>query len=129
MWSAFVEVKTGSNVLQADQINAYWDFARQYGVNHVLTISNEIGPQEGIHPTQGLKVRADPKVGVSHLSWSAIVSSAIRIKRHRGIADSEQAWLLDELIRYLQHPASGALDFADMGQAWVGIRDGAGRRR
>jgi hypothetical protein len=59
------------------------------------------------------------------LSWSAIVSSAIRIKRHKGISDTEQAWLLDELIRYLQHPASGALDFADMGNHWVGIREAA----
>lgn len=124
-WSAFVEVKTGANVLEADQINAYWELAREYNFDHVLTISNEIAPKEGLHPTQGLKVRANARVGVSHLSWSAIVSSAVRIKRHKGIVDSEQAWLLDELIRYLQHPASGALDFADMGQAWVGVRDAA----
>jgi hypothetical protein len=124
-WSAFVEVKTGPNTLQADQINSYWDLARDYGVDHVLTISNEIAPREGLHPTEGLKVRANSKVGVFHLSWSAIVSSAIRIKRHKGVSDPEQAWLLDELIRYLQHSASGALDFADMGTQWVGVRDAA----
>jgi hypothetical protein len=39
------------------------------------------------------------------------------------VSDTEQAWLLDELIRYLQHSASGALDFADMGSHWVGVRD------
>jgi hypothetical protein len=124
-WSAFVEVKTGVNVLQADQINAYWQLAKDYGVDHVLTISNEIAAQQGTHPTDGLKARANAKVGVSHLSWSAIVSSATRIKRHKGVSDPEQAWLLDELIRYLQHPASGALDFADMGNQWVGVRDAA----
>lgn len=124
-WSAFVEVKTGPNELQADQINAYWDLAREYDVDHVLTISNELASKEGVHPTDGLRVRSNAKVTVSHLSWSAIVSTALRIKRHKGIADTEQAWLLDELIRYLQHPASGALDFADMGQHWVGVRDAA----
>ncbi|MEX1133686.1 MAG: hypothetical protein WED83_02445, partial [Acidimicrobiia bacterium] len=124
-WSAFVEVKTGVNLLEADQINSYWQLAKDYGVDHVLTISNEIAAQEGVHPTEGLKARANAKVGVSHLSWSAIVSSAIRIKRHKGVSDPEQAWLLEELIRYLQHPASGALDFADMGNNWVGIRDAA----
>ena len=123
MWSAFVEVKTGPNELKADQINAYWELAREYDVDHVLTISNEIASKEGIHPTDGLKARSNAKVTVSHLSWSAIVSAALRIKRHKGIADTEQAWLLDELIRYLQHRASGALDFADMGQHWVGVRD------
>jgi hypothetical protein len=124
-WSAFVEVKTGTNTLTADQINAYWDLAREYDVKHVLTISNELAPQEGVHPTDGLKFTARSPVQVSHLSWSAVVSAAIRIKRHKGINDPEQAWLLDELIRYLQHPSSGALDFGDMGPSWVGVRDGA----
>jgi hypothetical protein len=122
-WSAFVEVKTGANELNAEQINAYWDLAKDYDVDHVLTISNQIASKDGMHPTAGLKVRANAKVSVSHLSWSAIVSAALRIKRHKGVSDTEQAWLLDELIRYLQHPASGALDFADMGQNWVGVRD------
>jgi hypothetical protein len=124
-WSAFVEVKTGTNTLAADQINAYWDLAREYDVDHILTISNELAPKEGVHPTEGLKVRANSRVSISHLSWSAIVSAAIRIKRHKGVSDPEQAWLLEELIRYLQHPASGALDFADMGPHWVGVRDAA----
>ncbi len=124
-WSSFVEVKTGANVLGADQINAYWDLAREYGVDHILTISNELAPIEGMHPTEGLKVKANSRVSVSHLSWSAIVSAALRIKRHKGVSDTEQAWLLDELIRYLQHPASGALDFGDMGPHWVAVRDAA----
>jgi hypothetical protein len=124
-WSAFVEVKTGANDLDADQINAYLDLAKEYSIDHLLTISNEIAMREGVHPTVGVKIRANSKVGVSHLSWSEIVSAALRIKRHRGVADTEQAWLLDELIRYLQHPSSGALDFSDMGQHWVGVREAA----
>ena len=125
VWRSFVEVKTGSNVLTADQINAYWELAREYEVDHILTISNELAPKDGIHPTEGLKVRANSRVGVSHLSWSAVISAAIRIKRHKGLTDPEQAWLLDELIRYLQHPKSGALDFDDMGPYWVTVRDAA----
>ena len=124
-WSSFVEVKTGSNALTADQINNYWDLARGAEVDHVLTISNEIAPKDGVHPTDGLKVRSNSKVQVSHLSWTAIVNAALRIKRHKGVSDPEQGWILDELIRYLQHPASGALDFSDMGQHWVSIREGA----
>lgn len=42
---------------------------------------------------------------------------------HRGVADPEQAWILAELIRYLEHPRSGALDFTDMGGAWVAVRE------
>ena len=124
-WSALVEVKTGANDLTADQINAYWDLAKKHRINHVLTISNEIAPKEGVHPTPGLKVQARSPVKVYHLSWTAIGSAALRIKRHKGVNDPEQAWLLDELIRYLDHKGSGALDFSDMGQHWVKVRDRA----
>jgi len=37
-WSALVEVKTSDNVLNADQVNLYWDLAREERLNHVLTI-------------------------------------------------------------------------------------------
>jgi len=44
-------------------------------------------------------------------------------KEFRGIADPDQAWILGELIRYLEHRKSGALEFEDMGAAWVDVRD------
>ena len=42
---------------------------------------------------------------------------------HRGLNDRMQAWVLGELIRYLEHPKSGAAGFDDMGSAWVPVRD------
>ena len=44
-------------------------------------------------------------------------------KEFRGVADPDQAWILGELIRYLEHRRSGALEFDDMGESWVGVRD------
>jgi len=124
-WSTLVEIKTGDHTLSADQVNQYWDVARENGIDHVLTISNEIAPNEDIHPTPGLKVRSNSKVGVTHLSWTAILTTAVRLKHHAGVSDPEQAWILGELIRYLEHPKSGALAFEDMGPEWVTIRDAA----
>ncbi len=49
----------------------------------------------------------------------------MRAKVHRGVEDPEQAWILGELIRYLEHPASGAMAFEDMGPNWVAVRDAA----
>ncbi len=46
-------------------------------------------------------------------------------KVHRGVDDPEQAWILGELIRYLEHPVSGVVSFDDMGSHWVDVRDGA----
>jgi hypothetical protein len=122
-FAALVEVKTGHAKLDADQINAYLDVARRERFDAVITISNEIAPSPGVHPTGGLAVRANSKVRVHHLSWTLIVSEATKEHVHRGVDDPEQAWVLSELIRYLTHPKSGVVDFADMGESWPQVRD------
>lgn len=124
-WTALVEVKTGTATLNADQINGYWDIAREHGFDAVITISNEIAASKDAHPTEGLKVRANSKVKVHHFSWTALLSTCEVIKDHHGVEDPDQAWILGELIRYLGHPNSGATAFDDMGAEWVTVRDAA----
>src|SRR5262249_1198613 len=48
---------------------------------------------------------------------------AVQQRVFRGVSDPDQAWILEELIRYLEHPKSGALDFGDMGASWVPVRE------
>lgn len=124
-WVALVEVKTGKDSLSADQINAYFEVASAERFDAVITISNEIAPAPGVHPTAGLKVRSNSRAKVHHFSWSMILAEAVQQKQHQGVEDPEQAWILGELIRYLEHDSSGALNFDDMGQSWVAVRDGA----
>jgi hypothetical protein len=124
-WTALVEIKTGDAKLEVEQLNTYWDLAREHGFDALVTISNEIAASPGSHPTEGLRVRSNSKVQVHHISWTALLSTAVMIKSHRGVSDPEQAWLVGELIRYLEHSASGAMAFDDMGPNWVGLRDGA----
>jgi len=124
-WTTLIEIKTGDARLDAEQVNTYWALARQEGFDAVITISNEIAAQPGAHPTEGLSVRSNSKVKVHHLSWTALLSTAVKLKVHKGVEDPEQAWLLGELIRYLEHPASGAMAFGDMGPHWIAVRDGA----
>ncbi|MGL4240312.1 MAG: hypothetical protein ACRCTI_04285 [Beijerinckiaceae bacterium] len=121
-WTALVEVKTGSNSLVAEQLENYLDVAREHGFDALLTISNEIPPAIGMHPTaiDGRKLR---KVALHHLSWTEVLTVAVMQREFRGVADPDQAWILGELIRYLEHPKSGALEFDDMGPNWVPVRD------
>ena len=123
VFEALVEVKTGLAKLDVDQINSYLDIARTEGYDCVITISNEIAPSPGVHPTSGLRIRANSKVSVHHLSWMLVMSEAVKEASHRGVEDPEQAWILGELIRYLSHPKSGALEFTDMGDNWTTVRD------
>ena len=44
---------------------------------------------------------------------------------NRSVSDPDQAWILAEFIRYLEHPRSGAVDFDDMGPSWVHVRERA----
>ncbi|WP_218917449.1 hypothetical protein [Luteipulveratus mongoliensis] len=121
-WIALVEVKTGSAELAAEQLENYLDIARENAFDAVVTISNEIPAIAGTHPTKvdGRKLR---RVTMHHLSWSEVLCAAVMQKEHRGVADPDQAWILGELIRYLEHPRSGALAFNDMGESWVKIRE------
>lgn len=122
-FQALVEVKTGQAKLESDQINAYVELARAQEYDCVVTISNEIAPSPGVHPTSGLRIRSNSRVSVHHLSWMLIMSEAVKEHALRGVEDPEQAWILSELIRYLSHPKSGALEFADMGDNWTTVRD------
>ncbi|NKB86604.1 MAG: hypothetical protein GKS06_00080 [Acidobacteria bacterium] len=124
VFTTLVEVKTGTNELGADQVNAYWQAAREARFDHVLTISNQI-TAAGTHPVRGLRVQKNSPVQVSHLSWTRILATALRLKNHTGVDDPEQAWILEELVRYLQHDASGVLPLSDMGTSWTSIRDAA----
>lgn len=122
VWTALVEVKTGTNELAAEQLENYLDIARDNGFDAVLTISNEIPAVAGQHPTRVDKRRLR-KVALHHLSWTQVLAEAVMQKEFRGVADPDQAWILGELIRYLEHPRSGALEFDDMGESWVAVRD------
>lgn len=121
-WTALVEVKTGQQQLATAQLEAYLDVAREQGFDALLTISNEIPPVAGQHPT-AVDKRKLRRVALHHLSWSQVLTEAVMQKEHRGVADPDQAWILGELIRYLEHPRSGALAFEDMGASWVATRE------
>ncbi|USQ78398.1 hypothetical protein NF556_12160 [Ornithinimicrobium faecis] len=120
-WVSLVEVKTGRNNLNGEQLENYLDVAKEQGFDALITISNEIPPAVGVHPTKVDK-RKLRKVAIHHWSWTFVLSTAVVQKEHRGVSDPEQAWILGELIRYLEHPRSGAMELEDMGSSWVPVR-------
>ena len=121
-WTALVEVKTGAANLERTQVENYLDVAREQDFDAVVTISNQIASAPGVHPLDVDK-RKLRKVALHHVSWAEVLTLAVQQRVHSGVADPDQAWILGELIRYLEHPRSGALDFADMGASWVTVRE------
>jgi hypothetical protein len=123
-WTCLVEVKTAGAELRGEQVQAYLEVARDKGYDGVLTISNEITDGCDTSPVL-LKGRKPKSTRLWHLSWWHILTEAIVQHRHHGISDPDQAWVLGELIAYLDSSASGAGGFDDMGPSWVAVRDGA----
>ncbi|HUS21987.1 MAG TPA: class F sortase [Aeromicrobium sp.] len=120
-WVALVAVKTGQDVLMPEQVEAYLDIARRNKFDALITISNQITTAE-TQPS-AVDMRKLRTVQMHHWSWAYLVSAAVQQKELRAASDPHQAWLLGELVRYLEHPNSGALTFDDMGGAWLTVRE------
>ncbi len=123
-WTALVEVKTGRHELIPAQIESYLDVARKHKFDALLTISNQVVAVPGVHPVHLPKAKTQT-AKLHHLSWSQIRTEALVEQANRSVTDPDQAWILAEFIRYLEHPRSGAIDFDDMGASWVHVRDRA----
>jgi hypothetical protein len=123
-WICLIEVKTGGAELRSEQVERYLELARVNSFDAVLTISNQItaSPSESPIAIDPKKLR---KVALRHLSWWRVMTEARVEHKHRGISDPDQAWILGELIAYLDHERAGAGGFEDMGDRWVPVRDGA----
>ncbi|MEX2448797.1 MAG: hypothetical protein WD404_08660 [Solirubrobacterales bacterium] len=123
-WGCLVEIKTGTAELDTEQVSRYLDLAREHGFDGLLTISNQIrsDPQDLPYEIRKSKLKG---LAVYHASWWRILTEAIVQHRFRGIDDPDQAWILGELIRYLDDEKSGASGFEGLGQDWVRVRESA----
>ncbi|MCH0571936.1 TerD family protein [Streptomyces sp. MUM 136J] len=124
LWTALVETKTNGNDLKPDQVQAYMDIAARRGYEAVITLSNEVALEGS--PLVDVKIdgRRKHKVALRHLSWAEVTYQAQTLIRHEGVADKAHAWLLRELLYYLQHDNSGCHGFQNMGASWVPVRNG-----
>ena len=117
IWSAIVESKVGTNGLSAEKLQAYVDLARSLNCDAVITISNQFCAIPTHHPVPLPKNRLG-RIGLFHFSWLSLVSRAVLLAEHKQVEDPEQAYILDELIRYLQHPKSGVSLMTEVGPGW-----------
>ncbi|MEV5434329.1 TerD family protein [Streptomyces sp. NPDC052701] len=124
LWTALVETKTNGNALRPDQVQAYMDIAARRGYEAVVTLSNDVALEGS--PLVDVKVdgRRRHKVALRHLSWAEVAHQAQMLIRHEGVGNAAHAWLLQELLHYLQHENSGCHGFQNMGSAWVPVRNG-----
>lgn len=119
-WTAIIESKIGTAELRQDQVEIYLDLAKEMGIDAVITISNQFATLPTHHPVSVSKQKTR-SVSLFHFSWLSIVSKAILLADSKELDDPEQAYILDELVRYLRHDASGVTLLTKMGSGWKDI--------
>jgi hypothetical protein len=128
IWSALVESKIGRADLQSDQIESYLTLAKQLDVDAVITLSNQFSPSPIHHPAK-ISATKTRSVDLFHFSWLSLKSSAAILVNEKGIADPYQAYLMSEIVRYLDSDSSGVERFSRMPQSWkdlcTAIQNGA----
>ncbi|AQQ69057.1 hypothetical protein Mag101_16535 [Microbulbifer agarilyticus] len=120
VWSALVESKVGKNELDSDQIEEYLDLAKENGVDAVITISNQFATLPTHHPVKINKQKLR-SIGLFHFSWLSLVSKALLLIEGKAVDDTEQAYILQELIRYLRNESSGIQSGMTMGAQWKDV--------
>ena len=127
-WGALVEIKVGAAQLEPDQIDAYLDLARELDFNAVLSISNQYVTSSTAYPID-VDRRKLRRVQLHHWSWISVLTQAVVQSEHRGVNDPDQAYILNELIRYLSDPRSGAVALESMGPSWAKVQTARGTAR
>ncbi|MCK4548344.1 MAG: hypothetical protein KAW17_12985 [Candidatus Eisenbacteria sp.] len=115
-----VEVKVGRANLDPEQIDKYHRLARQEGAGALITVSNQPALPDGRPPVSldGRRLRSIPVV---HFSWERLLSEAQLLSRKKEVSDSDQKWMLDEWIRYVDDPESRIVVPPDLGSQWTEI--------
>ncbi|CAM5521288.1 hypothetical protein SALBM135S_02128 [Streptomyces alboniger] len=124
LWTALVETKTNGNGLRVEQVQAYMDIAARRGYEAVITLSNDVALEGSPLVDVRTDGRRKHKVTLWHLSWAEVAHQAQMLLRREGVGNMAHAWLLQELLHYLQHENSGCHGFQNMGSAWVPVRNG-----
>lgn len=116
-WKALLEVKVGNNPLDQDQFDIYHLLSIAEKFDALITISNQPAQLNGLPPLRvdGRRLRSVP---VFHVSWERLFSEAQMLCRKKAIQDSDQKWMLDEWIRYVDDDGSQIIAKPNLGKHW-----------
>ncbi|WP_281020122.1 hypothetical protein [Minwuia sp. IMCC3060] len=116
-WSALIEAKVGKAKLDQEQVQRYVDMAKANGIDAVITISNEFVARADHSPVT-IPSKLLRKTSLFHWSWTWIATQCEILAVQDVVERQEQAALLNEFLRFLNHPGTGVERFSQMGPNW-----------
>ena len=125
-WTALVEAKIDNNDISEEQVHRYAEIARELGIDAVVTLSNQLAPLPS-HVPYSVPKRLSNRIDFFHISWIGVLTQAALILRDNEEISLEQAFILEEMARYFEHPSSGVRRFDKMNSEWrslvLGVRN------
>ncbi len=119
-WAALIESKIGNSDLRKEQVEEYLDLAKAQGINALITISNQFATTPTHHPVKVAKNKIR-SVDLYHFSWLSLKSKAVLLTADKSVDDPEQAYILSEFVRYLNHDSSGVSSLTRMPSEWKNL--------
>ena len=112
-WACFVEAKVGSNPIDEEQVDRYATFAREIGINNIITISNELVT----NPTQSPIKLKKRSFNLYHWSWAFLKVTALRLIKTDSVSEEDHIFILQELRRYIDGHKKLS-NYVNMGKEW-----------
>ena len=116
-WTALLEAKIDNTEISEEQVHKYAEIARNYGIDAVITLSNQLASLPS-HVPYSVPKRLSNRVQCFHMSWISVLTQAALILRDNDDVSREHAFILEEMARYFEHPSSGIKRFDQMNAEW-----------
>lgn len=116
-WTALIEVKIGKSELDVGQVERYLKLAKANSIDAVITISNQFVARAD-HPPVAVQKNLLRSVDLFHWPWMWVLTQCKLLQLEQTIEDCEQNFLLDEFVRFLDHPSTGVNGFTQMNKGW-----------
>lgn len=115
--AAFLEMKSGINNLNKEQIEKYIDFSKKLKVPKLVTVSNEFVAESSQSP---VKIKVPKSVSLLHFSWTYLITKGqlLLFKNETNIKDKDQIEILKEVLHYFESPHSGIRGYSKMKPGW-----------
>ncbi len=115
--AAFLEMKSGKNNLDKEQLERYITIAKKLKVPKLITVSNEFVADSTHSP---VKIKAPKSISLFHFSWTYLITRGqlLLFKNETNIEDKDQIEIMKEVLFYFENPLSGIKGYSQMKPGW-----------
>ena len=106
-----------STDLGTEQVQRYLKIAKDLKIDAFVTISNQFVISPTVSPCSDLTTKDKKNISIFH--WSYLETEAKVQLSKSAVSDPDQAYLLSEYVRFLEHTKTGVSEFKQVSTSWV----------